>query len=148
MENFSKGSFNGYLKYLDKEKVKYDKLIPCLSIPYGKASDFLSKQLITAIPYLDAHTSLYGVLSRYFDDPDARIAFTFQAKLHRNVTLERSGHLQDHFVHRARRGDLPYHGGLNRLSHGMAEAFMQSGGRIHVSSPVRKVWLKMERQQA
>jgi phytoene desaturase len=139
MENFSKGSFNGYLKYLDKEKKKYDKLIPCLSIPYGKASDFLSKQLITAIPYLDAHTSLYGVLSRYFDDPDARIAFTFQAKYIGMSPWSAPGTFS--IISYIEHGGGIYHvtGGLNRLSHGMAEAFKQCGGRIHVSSPVKKV---------
>ncbi|MBN2419916.1 MAG: NAD(P)-binding protein, partial [Deltaproteobacteria bacterium] len=45
MEAFSPGSFNGYLKYLEKEGKKYNRLIPCLSIPYGKLSDFFSKNL-------------------------------------------------------------------------------------------------------
>ena len=33
-----------------------------------------------------------------------------------------------------------YHvtGGLNRLSHGMAEAVKHTGGRIHLKSPVKK----------
>ncbi len=43
MEKFCPGSFDGYLKYLEKEKKKYEKLIPCLSIPYGKISDFFQR---------------------------------------------------------------------------------------------------------
>jgi phytoene desaturase len=37
-----------------------------------------------------------------------------------------------------------YHvtGGLNRLSHGMAEAFKQSGGEIHLSTPVKKIMVE------
>ena len=46
LEAFAPGSFEGYLKYLKKEDVKYDKLIPCLSMPYGKLSDFFSWTLI------------------------------------------------------------------------------------------------------
>ncbi len=139
MENFSKGSFNGYLKYLEKEKKKYDKLIPCLAIPYGKVSDFFSQQLITALPYLDAHTSLYGVLSRYFDDPDARIAFTFQAKYIGMSPWTAPGTFS--IISYIEHGGGIYHitGGLNRLSFGMAEAFKQSGGRIHLSSPVKNI---------
>lgn len=139
MEDFSRGSFNGYLKYLEKEKKKYDKLIPCLSIPYSKLSDFLSRQLITAIPYLDAHTSLYGVLSRYFDDPDTRIAFTFQAKYIGMSPWTAPGTFS--IISYIEHGGGIYHitGGLNRLAHGMAEAFKQSGGRIHLSSPVKKI---------
>jgi phytoene desaturase len=139
METFSKGSFNGYLKYLEREKKKYDKLIPCLSVPYGNISDFFSKRLITALPYLDFHTSLYGVLSRYFDDPDTRIAFTFQAKYIGMSPWSAPGTFS--IISYIEHGGGIYHieGGLNRLSHGMAEALKQSGGRIHLSSPVHKI---------
>jgi len=139
MERFSKGSFNGYLKYLEKEKKKYDKLIPCLSIPYGKISDFFSKRIIAAVPYLDAHISLYDVLSRYFDDQDIRIAFTFQAKYIGMSPWIAPGTFS--IISYIEHGGGIYHitGGLNCLSHGMAEAFKQSGGRIHLSSPVKKI---------
>lgn len=139
LEKFSPGSFDGYLKYLEKEKKKYDKLIPCLSIPYGKISDFFSTHLLTALPYLDAHTSLYGVLSRYFDDPDTRIAFTFQAKYIGMSPWTAPGTFS--IISYIEHGGGIYHvkGGLNRLSHGMAEAVKESGGKIHFSSPVKKL---------
>ncbi len=139
LEKFSNGSFNGYLKYLEKEKKKYDKLIPCLSIPYGKVSDFFSKQLITALPYLDAHTSLYGVLARYFNDPETRIAFTFQAKYIGMSPWTAPGTFS--IISYIEHGGGIYHitGGLNKLSQAMAEAFEQSGGRIHFSAPVKKI---------
>lgn len=142
MENFFKGSFQGYLKYLSKEKEKYDKLIPCLSIPYGKMSDFFSKQLITAIPYLDAHTSLYGVLSRYFDNPDTRIAFTFQAKYTGMSPWTAPGTFS--IISYIEHGGGIYHvtGGLNKLSHGMAEAFKQSGGKIHLGTPIQRILIE------
>jgi phytoene desaturase len=139
MEAFSPGSFSGYLEYLKKEEKKYRKLIPCLSIPYGKLSDFFSKNLLYALPYLDAHTSLYNVLSRYFNDPDIRIAFTFQAKYIGMSPWTAPGLFS--IISYIEHGGGIYHvtGGLNRLSHGMAEAVKQSGGRIHLSTPVKKV---------
>ena len=139
LEKFSPGSFDGYLKYLEKEKKKYDKLIPCLSVPYGKMSDFFSMHLLTALPYLDAHTSLYGVLSRYFDDPDTRIAFTFQAKYIGMSPWSAPGTFS--IISFIEHGGGIYHvkGGLNRLSSGMAEALKESGGKIHLSSPVKKL---------
>ncbi|MFO7810008.1 MAG: phytoene desaturase family protein [Candidatus Delongbacteria bacterium] len=139
MEKFCPGSFEGYIRYLEKEKVKYDKLLPCLSIPYGKISDFFSMHLIKAIPYLDAHTSLYGVLSRYFDDPDTRIAFTFQAKYIGMSPWTAPGTFS--IISFIEHGGGVYHitGGLNKLSYGMAEAFRQLGGKIHLSSPVKKI---------
>lgn len=139
MEKFSPGSFNGYLKYLKKEEIKYNKLIPCLSIPYGRISDFLKKTLLYALPYLDAHTNLYNVLCRYFNDPDTRIAFTFQAKYIGMSPWSAPGLFS--IISYIEHGGGIFHvkGGLNRLSHGMAEAVRQSGGRIHLSTPVKKV---------
>ena len=145
MEKFSTGSFNGYLKYLKKEKKKYDKLIPCLSIPYGRIRDFFSKHLMAAAPYLDAHISLYGVLSRYFDNPDMRIAFTFQAKYIGMSPWTAPGTFS--IISYIEHGGGIYHvmGGLNKLSNGMAEAFKQLGGKIHLSSPVKKIIVKNRR---
>ncbi|MBN2789472.1 MAG: phytoene desaturase [Candidatus Delongbacteria bacterium] len=139
MEKFSPGSFEGYIKYLNKEKKKYDKLIPCLSMPYGKISDFFSKQLITSIPYLDAHTSLYNVLSRYFDDPDTRIAFTFQAKYIGMSPWSAPGTFS--IISYIEHGGGIYHitGGLNQLSFKMSKAFEDLGGKIELSTPVKRV---------
>ncbi len=139
MEEFSPGSYSGYLKYLEKEDKKYNRLIPCLSVPYGKMSDFFSKNLLMAIPYLDAHKSLYGVLSKYFDDPDTRIAFTFQAKYIGMSPWTAPGLFS--IISYIEHGGGIYHvkGGLNRLSKGMSEAVEQSGGRIHLNSPVKKI---------
>lgn len=139
MESFSPGSFQGYLRYLGKEKKKYDKLIPCLSIPYGKFSDFLSMHLIKALPYLDAHTSLYNVLSRYFQDPMMRLAFTFQAKYIGMSPWSAPGTFS--IISYIEHGGGVYHttGGLNKLSSGMAKAFTEFGGKIMLSSPAKKV---------
>lgn len=139
MEAFSPGSFKGYLRYLEKEGKKYNKLIPCLSIPYGKLSDFFSKNLLSAIPYLDAHTSIYNVLSRYFDNPDVRIAFTFQAKYIGMSPWTAPGTFS--IISYIEHGGGIYHvkGGLNKLSLGMAKAFEGFGGRIHLSRPVKKL---------
>ncbi len=139
MENFSPGSFQGYLKYLEKEKKKYDKLIPCLSIPYGKITDFLSPRLVTAIPYLDAHTSLYNVLSRYFHDPQTITAFTFQAKYIGMSPWTAPGTFS--IISYIEHGGGIYHitGGLNRLSISMAEIINKAGGKINLSSPVKEI---------
>ena len=139
MEKFSSGSFNGYLKYLEREEIKYNRLIPCLSIPYGKLSDFFSKNLVRALPYLDAHKSLYDVLTKYFDDPDIRIAFTFQAKYIGMSPWTAPGLFS--IISFIEHGGGIFHvtGGLNRLSHGMAEACEESGANIHINTPVKKM---------
>ncbi len=142
LEGFSAGSFKGYLKYLEKEKKKYDNLIPCLQMPYGKISDFFKRQLIASIPYLDAHTSIYNVLSRYFDDEDTRIAFTFQAKYIGMSPWEAPGTFS--IISYIEHGGGVFHvtGGLNRLSSAMQKAAMEQNAVIHTGAPVKKIIIK------
>lgn len=139
LESFSPGSFEGYLRYLKKEKKKYDKLIPCLKMPYGSLRDFLSLQFISSIPYLDAHTTLYKVLSRYFDDPDMRIAFTFQAKYIGMSPWMAPGIFS--IISYIEHGGGIYHvsGGLNQLSRGMLKAAQEDETRIRFSTGVKNI---------
>jgi phytoene desaturase len=139
LESFYPGSYEGYLRYLDKEKKKYDKLIPCLQMPYGKVTDFFKKQLITSIPYLDAHTSIYNVLSRYFDSDDTRIAFTFQAKYIGMSPWEAPGTFS--IISYIEHGGGVFHimGGLNNLSQAMAKAAQEENAVIHTGTPVKKL---------
>ncbi len=142
LEAFAPGSFSGYLKYLRKEERKYGKLIPCLSMPYGKLSDFLSWQLVSSLPYLDAHTSLYNVLGRYYDDPDVRIAFTFQAKYIGMSPWSAPGLFS--IISYIEHGGGIYHvtGGLNQLAQGMKKAFEEDGGTVQTGTPVKEVLIQ------
>jgi phytoene desaturase len=139
LESFSPGSYQGYLRYLEKEKKKFDKLIPCLQMPYGKITDFFKKQLITSIPYLDAHTSIYNVLSRYFDNDDTRIAFTFQAKYIGMSPWEAPGTFS--IISYIEHGGGIFHvmGGLNNLSKAMEKAALEEKTEIHTGTPVKKI---------
>ena len=139
LEAFAPGSYDGYLTYLKKEKKKYDKLIPCLKMPYGSLLDFLRPQFITSLPYLDGHTTLYKVLSRYYDNPDIRIAFTFQAKYIGMSPWIAPGTFS--IISYIEHGGGIYHvtGGLNRLSKAMLQAAEEDGAKIHLSTGVKKV---------
>ena len=53
IERVFPGSSDGYDKYIEREKKKYDRLIPCLEVPYGKITDYISTRLLKALPYLD-----------------------------------------------------------------------------------------------
>ena len=142
LEKFSPGSSKGYSRYVRREKKKHDKLIPCLSIPYQKLTDYLTYQLISSIPYLDAHISLYDVLGRYFDDPDVKTAFTFQAKYIGMSPWEAPGTFS--IISYIEHGGGIYHvkGGLNKLAQGMSRAFMELGGEIELLKPVDKLIIK------
>ncbi len=142
LESFSKGSYEGYLKYLKKEKRKYDKLIPCLEMPYDSLRDYFTRQFITSLPLLDAHTTLYRVLKRYFNDPEVCIAFTFQAKYIGMSPWKAPGIFS--IISYIEHGGGIYHvtGGLNQLSEGMKKAFEEDGGIVKTSAPVKKILIE------
>ncbi len=139
MEEFAPGSYDGYLTYREKENEKFDKLIPCLRVPYGSIKDFLGWKFVTALPYLDAHVSLYDVLSRYFDDELVKTAFTFQAKYIGMSPWEAPGTFS--ILSFIEHGGGVWHveGGLNRLADAMSRAVREDGGTIHLDTPVKKI---------
>ncbi len=139
MERVFPGSSSSYMKYRKKEKKKYEKLTPCLQVPYGKISDYFSKQLIQALPYLDAHVSLYDVLGRYFEGEDLKISFTFQAKYIGMSPWEAPGTFS--IISYIEHGGGIYHvaGGLNQLSQAMAKSIEEDGGKINLNAPVKRI---------
>jgi phytoene desaturase len=142
LDSFAQGSYNGYLKYLKKEKRKYDKLIPCLEMPYGSLKDYFAWQFISSLPMLDAHTTLFRVLKRYFKDPDVCVAFTFQAKYIGMSPWKAPGIFS--IISYIEHGGGIYHvtGGLNQLSRGMQKAFEEDGGVVKISTPVKKILIE------
>lgn len=133
------GNEDGYDLYLEKESKKYKQLIPCLEIPYGSIKDFMKKQFITSLPYLDAHVSLYDVLGRYFKDPDLKTSFTFQAKYIGMSPWEAPGTFS--IISYIEHGEGIYHvkGGLNQLAHKMAQVVEEDGGKIVLDKGVKKI---------
>lgn len=139
IERVFPGCSKGYLKYMEKEKKKYEKLIPCLEVPYGKLTDYFSLRLLSALPYLDAHKSLFNVLGRYFDDDTLKICFTFQAKYIGMSPWEAPGLFS--ILSFIEHGGGVYHieGGLNKLSLAMARVVEEYGGKIHLSKTVDNI---------
>lgn len=139
IERVFPGSSGGYIKYIEREKKKFDRLIPCLELPYGKVSDFLSLRLLKALPYLDGHLSLYDVLGKYFSDDVLKICFTFQAKYIGMSPWEAPGLFSILSFIEHGGGVFHIHGGLNELSKAMAKVVTECGGHIHLSKGVKKL---------
>lgn len=139
IENLFPGNGKGYLKYLEKEKKRFDTLVPCLQIPYENFFSLLKPQFLKSVPYLDAHVSLYDVLGRYFDDEDLKIAFTFQAKYLGMSPWRCPGTFS--ILSYIEHGGGIYHvmGGLNQLTKAMARVVTEQGGQIHLNSPVAEL---------
>ena len=145
LEKFKPGSSKGYLKYLKKEKKKHDKLLPCLKAPYSGLKDYLRLRLISSLPYLDAHVSVYQVLQRYFKDPDVCTAFTFQAKYIGMSPWTAPGTFSIITFIEHEGGIYHVEGGLNKISAGMAKAFIEMGGKIHFKNEIESI--EVEKRQ-
>ena len=142
LERVFPGSTAGYEKYMQKEKVKYNKLIPCLEVPYTSFFDFFKTRFLKAIPYLDAHLSLFDVLGRYFKYEQLKLAFTFQAKYIGMSPWKAPGtfSLISYIEHGG--GIFHVEGGLNQLSHAMAKVFDEYGGKIKFCSNVKEILIE------
>ena len=56
------GNEENYLRYMRDEEVKFGKVMPLLRRPFGKLTDYLRKDAITALPKLDINNTVYGIL--------------------------------------------------------------------------------------
>lgn len=131
-----------YNKYIEKEERKYSKIIGCLKIPYTNFLSYLKPQFLKSIPYLDAHVSLYDVLSRYFEDEKLKLSFTFQAKYIGMSPWEAPGTFS--IISYLEHAFGVYHvkGGLNQLSHAMEKSFLEDGGKLHLSKGVKRLLIE------
>ena len=79
LERFEPGSFQGLLRYLDEGHRHYHLGIEKLVHPdFRKASDFFKLSNLPLVQQVKPLVKHYANMSRYFDDPRLKAAFTFQ----------------------------------------------------------------------
>lgn len=142
IERVFPGEKFNYDKYIRNESKKYDKILECLNIPYNNLFSYLKPQFLKAIPYLDAHLSLYDVISRYFSAEELKLAFTFRAKYIGVSPWKTPGTFSiiPYIEHAL--GIFHVEGGLNKLSHAMAKVFEEEKGIIHLDKGVKSLIIK------
>lgn len=139
MEKWQPGSYQGYLKYLAREKAKYDHIVPCLRVPYLSFKDYFKFRFLGSLKYLDAHVSLFDHLGKYFTNPEMRLAFTFQAKYIGMSPWTCPGTFSILSFIEHSNGVYHVRGGLHKLAHAMAQVVRDEGGTIHLQTPVRQI---------
>ena len=130
------GQEEGFDRFLERESIRYRYMYPCLQVPYGNLLSMASPQLLRALPHLSAGRSLYSVLGDYFDDPNLRLSFTFQAKYLGMSPWSCPGLYAmipyiEHFF-----GIEHVEGGLSNISEAMASVIKEEGGEMMLSTPV------------
>jgi phytoene desaturase len=133
------GNEHGLSRFQSREKVRYEKMYPCLQKDYSTFGSLFSAPLWKALPHLSLTNSLYQTLGSYFKDEQLKISFTFQAKYLGMSPWQCPAAFTiipyiehtfgiDHVV-----------GGLSEISAAMAKVAKEHGAVIHLSQKVKKV---------
>lgn len=142
MERLFPGSYKNYQRYMKREKIKYEHLVPCLQKPYGTLKDHINKSLIKATPYLDIHRSLFSHLGKYFHEDELRLSFTFQSKyLGMSPWICPATFSIISYIEHGL-GIWHIEGGINQISAQMAKVTQEEGGKIHLNTPVKEILVR------
>jgi phytoene desaturase len=134
-----------YDEFLRSEGKRYEKLFPCLEVPYSKASSLLSWQLISAAPHIALGRSLFDVMYKIFGNEELALAFTFQSK-YLGMSPWNCPGLFAIIPYIEHSGGI-YHpiGGLSTISDAMADIAREHGAEIHLNTAVERVLVEGRR---
>ncbi|MEI7024180.1 phytoene desaturase family protein [Paenibacillus sp. y28] len=136
------GNGQGYLRFMQEEEKKFNRVAPLLQRPFSKLSDYVSRDVMLALPRLNAFGSVYDRLSRYFTDERLKYAFTFQAKYLGMSPWECPGTFTILAYLEHKFGLFHPIGGVNRICEAMAKVIGEYGGTIETSCGVKRVLCK------
>lgn len=145
IERLFPGEAKGYEKYLAGQKIQFDRLYKCLTIPYLHWYNYLRWKLIKALPIIRFGRSVYNVLSSYFKSEDLKIAMAFQAKyLGMSPWTCPGGFSILSYVEHAF-GVYHAMGGVHKISEGLAKAAQEKGVEIKLKNKVKKIIFEKRR---
>jgi phytoene desaturase len=76
----SPGDAAGLRPFLDENRIKLEKMRPCLENPFLGWKDIFKLRLLKLLPMIRPHQSVDTYLRRFFKDERIRLAFCFQSK--------------------------------------------------------------------
>ena len=133
------GNEGALARFMTRERVRFDKMYPCLQKDYSSWYSMLSLPLLKALPHLALTKTLFQNLGSYFKQEYLKICFTFQAKYLGMSPWECPAaftiipFIEHHY------GIDHVQGGLSEISAAMAKVIGELGGKIELGKPVRKI---------
>lgn len=79
LRRFSPGSEPGLVRFLEHEHTRLEHLYPVLQKSWPNLGSMMDPTVVAALPYVGIGQSLHGAASKYFDDEDLQLGFSFQA---------------------------------------------------------------------
>ncbi|MBN1622462.1 MAG: phytoene desaturase [Endomicrobiales bacterium] len=136
------GNENGLDKFHEKEKVRFEKMYPCLQLDYSYIYKFFHPNLLKALPYLSLGQSLFNNLGKYFNKEKLKLSFTFQSKYLGMSPWEcpAAFTLIPYIEHTY--GIYHVIGGLNQISQAMKRVIEEEGGKVVLNARVRELLIE------
>jgi phytoene desaturase len=137
------GNHAGYEKFMTVEKERFHRMYPCLQKDYSSLAQYLSRDMLRALPKLSLGRSLISVLGDYFGDNEKlKLSFTFQAKYLGMSAWDCPGAFA--ILPYVEHAFGVYHvmGGLSEISEAMAKVCREVGVDLRLRTPVKRLILE------
>lgn len=141
IERLYPGKGSGFDQFLKTEGERLRKLLPALQMDFSSPVSALSPSLLPTIPHLSLGRSVFDNLSRYFDDPELALLFSFQSKYLGMSAWDCPGAFAMLSYMEHAHGIYHTMGGLCEIPVALGKAAEDVGARIHTGTPVRQLVL-------
>lgn len=133
------GEEEGYEIWFKKHRKKFERTYACLEVPYIRFYHYLRWKLLRALPVMQLHRSVNGVLEGYFKTREMVMSTGFQAKYIGMSPWRCPGAFS--ILSYAEHGYGIYHsiGGVHKVSEAMAKIIGEYGGKIEFGSAAKEV---------
>jgi phytoene desaturase len=138
IKNFP-GEELGYEKWWNAHKEKFEKTYACLDVPYMHFYNYLRLKLLKALPVMQLHKSVSGVLEQYFKTEEMRMAMGFQAKYLGMSPWHCPGAFSILSYSEHAYGIFHPMGGVHKISEAMAKVIVEYGGKIRLGTNINKI---------
>ncbi len=137
----------GYEKWFKEHKNKFEKTYACLKVPYLRLYNYLRWKLLMALPVMQLHKSVIGVLDRYFKTKEMKMVTSFQAKYLGMSPWDCPGAFSILSYSEHNFGIYHSIGGIHKISEAMAKVIGEFGGKIELGKKVAKIITKNGRAE-
>ncbi|HAK94951.1 MAG TPA: phytoene desaturase [Planctomycetes bacterium] len=142
IERVFPGQSAGFARFMERERVRFLRMYPCLQKDYCSPTAFLAPIFLRALPRLSLGKSLYDVLSGYFEPERLRLSFTFQSKYLGMSPWSCPGAFAIISFIEYAYGVYHVQGGLCKIAEALAKVAEEEGADIRLNAPVKKLLLR------
>lgn len=135
------GMSAGFDRFMEGERRRFARMIPCLQRDYTRLSQMLSWTLMKALPHLSLNKSVFDVLKGYFKDDMLALCFAFQSKYLGMSAWKCPGAFAMLSYIEHAYGVYHTEGGLSQISTGLAKLAEARGATLRLGTPVKQLVL-------